>query len=57
MLQNAQRIVRSIRQGLGMVPDDEQFEDEDDEEKPPGKKDLVADLRGRLKALSGLDEI
>ncbi|MHA2405104.1 MAG: hypothetical protein ACXADH_19085 [Candidatus Kariarchaeaceae archaeon] len=40
-----------------MVPDDEQFEDEDDEEKPPGKKDLVADLRGRLKALSGLDEI
>ncbi|MHA2168425.1 MAG: ADP-ribosylation factor-like protein [Candidatus Kariarchaeaceae archaeon] len=57
MLQNAQRIVRSIRQGLGMVPDDEEFEDEDDEEKPPGKKDLVADLRGRLKALSGLDEI
>ena len=58
MLQNAQRIVRSIRQGLGMVPDtDEEEEEKMDKEKPKGKKDLVADLRNRLKALSGLDEI
>jgi len=58
MLQNAQRIVRSIRQALGMVSDDEDLEDETDAtEKKSGKRDLVADLRGRLKSITGLDNL
>ena len=60
MLQNAQRIVRSIRQGLGTVADDGTDDEEIDteEEKPQKKKkDLVTDLRGRLKSLSGLDDL
>ncbi|MHA2248974.1 MAG: ADP-ribosylation factor-like protein [Candidatus Kariarchaeaceae archaeon] len=63
MLENAQIIVNSIRQGLNITPDDEEeevIEEEEeikaahfDEEKPvsfrpKGKKDLVLDLRSRL---------
>ncbi len=52
MLQNAQRIVKSIRQGIGSVSDDE-----DSEEPKKKKKDLVFDLRSKLKSISGLDDI
>lgn len=52
MLQNAQRIVKSIRQGIGAVSDDE-----DGEEPKKKKKDLVFDLRSKLKSISGLDGI
>ena len=52
MLQNAQRIVKSIRQGIGSVSDDE----ESDEPKKK-KKNLVFDLRSKLKSISGLDDI
>ncbi|MDH5401461.1 MAG: ADP-ribosylation factor-like protein [Candidatus Heimdallarchaeota archaeon] len=55
MLQNAQRIVRSIRQGLGLVPPDQS--DEDSTGKPKKKKDLVTDLRGRLKSITGLSDL
>ncbi|MCY3410033.1 MAG: hypothetical protein INQ03_00210 [Candidatus Heimdallarchaeota archaeon] len=55
MLQNAQRIVKSIRQGLSLTADDDALDDED---KPKTKKkDLVSDLRSRLRNLSGLEEV
>lgn len=55
MLQNAQRIVKSIRQGLSLTGDDDT---EDDEDAPKTKKkDLVSDLRNRLKNLSGLGDL
>ena len=55
MLQNAQRIVKSIRQGLSLTGDDDT---EDDEEAPKTKKkDLVSDLRSRLRNLSGLGDL
>jgi hypothetical protein len=58
MLQNAQRIVRSIRQGLGMVSDDDEDEDLDgDDSQKKGKRDLVSDLRGRLRSITGLDNL
>ncbi len=60
MLQNAQRIVRSIRQGLGTVADDSSDDSDLDEptKKPKTKKkDLVNDLRNRLKSISGLDNL
>ncbi|MHA2501276.1 MAG: ADP-ribosylation factor-like protein [Candidatus Kariarchaeaceae archaeon] len=56
MLQNAQKIVKSIRQALGMVSD-EDTDSTDDAPKTSGKRDLVADLKGRLKSISGLDNI
>jgi hypothetical protein len=51
MLQNAQRIVKSIRQAIGSVSDDE------GDEPKKKKKDLVMDLRSKLKSVSGLDDI
>ncbi|MCH8906471.1 MAG: hypothetical protein IH840_05210 [Candidatus Heimdallarchaeota archaeon] len=59
MLQNAQRIVRSVRQGLGMVPADTGDDDDDEEDGGPKttKKDLVSDLRSRLKSLSSLSDL
>lgn len=51
MLQNAQRIVDSIRQGLGMMDISEEAEPE------VKKKDLVSDLRSRLKQLSSLSDL
>lgn len=51
MLQNAQRIVDSIRQGLGMMDVSEK------EEPEVKKKDLVSDLRSRLKQLSSLSDL
>ncbi|MHA2278663.1 MAG: hypothetical protein ACXAC2_23030, partial [Candidatus Kariarchaeaceae archaeon] len=51
MLQNAQRIVDSIRQGLGMMDVSEEVEPE------VKKKDLVSDLRSRLKKLSSLSDL
>ncbi|MFV2015572.1 MAG: hypothetical protein ACC656_09110, partial [Candidatus Heimdallarchaeota archaeon] len=51
MLQNAQRIVDSIRQGLGMMDVSEEAEPE------VKKKDLVSDLRSRLKQLSSLSDL
>jgi len=57
MLQNAQRIVRSIRQALGMVSDEDEDEEDELADKKSGKRDLVADLRGRLKSITGLDNL
>ncbi|OLS16950.1 MAG: hypothetical protein HeimC2_45280 [Candidatus Heimdallarchaeota archaeon LC_2] len=53
MLQNAQRIVDSIRQGLGTM----EISEEAEPDAAPGKKDLVSDLRSRLKKLSGLSDL
>ncbi len=53
MLENAQRIVKTIRQGLGMVPKDKS-EAKEEEEEP---KDLIGDLRSRLKRLSSLHNV
>ena len=59
MLQNAQRIVNSIRQGMGMMDGNEDAPDEPGSDKPKIKKktDLVQDLRSRLKGLSGLNDL
>lgn len=59
MLQNAQRIVNSIRQGMGMMDGNEDAPDEPGADKPKIKKktDLVQDLRSRLKGLSGLNDL
>ncbi len=53
MLQNAQRIVDSIRQGLGTM----KISEEAEPDAAPEKKDLVSDLRSRLKKLSGLGDL
>lgn len=53
MLENAQKIVTAVRQGINMV----ELGDEEDEVKEEEKKDIVSDLKSRLKAISGLDDI
>ena len=40
-----------------MMDGDSDDEEEEETSKPKGKKDLVTDLRSRLKAISGLDEL
>ncbi len=53
MLENAQRIVKTIRQGLGMVSGSKATEEEEKEE----KVDLIGDLRSRLKKISSLHNV
>ncbi len=55
MLENAQRIVKTIRQGLGMVSSDKTTEPEEEEEDK--KVDLIGDLRSRLKKIGSLHNV
>ncbi len=55
MLENAQRIVKTIRQGLGMVSSDTKAGIEEEEEDK--KVDLIGDLRSRLKKIGSLHNV
>ncbi len=55
MLENSQRIVKTIRQGLGMVENDEPVEDEP--KTKDEKADLIGDLRNRLKRIGSLNSM
>lgn len=54
MLENAQRIVKTIRQGLGMVSSEKKEEVEEEADK---KVDLIGDLRSRLKKIGSLHNV
>lgn len=55
MLENAQRIVKTLRQGLGMGEKGDL--EEEDQEEEPDKEDLIGDLRARLSRISSLHSV